>query len=144
MNNTNTPIPVWYWIVSGIALLWNLMGLFAYYAQNTMTSEVLAALPEAERTLYENFPLWANVAFFLAVVGGTLGCIGLLMRKKWAYFALLLSLLGVVVQMSYNIFLSGAMEVYGPGQIAMSFMIPIVGILLLLLAKKGIANHWLS
>jgi len=83
MTNTNQ-IPTWFWIVSGLALVWNLMGVGAYFIQMNMSDDVMALLPEAERALYDNFPIWANIAFAIAVFGGTIGCIGLLMKKSWA------------------------------------------------------------
>ena len=49
-------IPVWFWILAGIALLWNVMGLYAFYTDMTITPEGIAALPADERGLYENEP----------------------------------------------------------------------------------------
>ena len=41
---------------------------------------------------------WVTGAFAIAVFGGTLGCIGLLMLKSWSKLLLLISLLGVLAQ----------------------------------------------
>ena len=47
-----------------------------------MTAEDLAALPLEQQPLYENIPAWVTGAFAIAVFGGSLACILLLIRKK--------------------------------------------------------------
>lgn len=71
-----------FWIISVLALLWNLLGVMAYIMQVTMTPEALQALPAEQQALYTNVPAWATAAFAVAVWGSTLGCILLLLRKK--------------------------------------------------------------
>ena len=78
MENVRNKPPTWFYILSVILLLWNIMGVYAFFGQVTMGSEHMAALSDAERTMYENVPWWATVAFALAVFGGPLGCVGLL------------------------------------------------------------------
>ena len=72
------PPPKWFWIVSSILLVWNLMGVMAFFQQMAVTAEQIAAMPEAEQLLYNSIPIWATIAFAFAVFGGTLGCVGLL------------------------------------------------------------------
>ncbi|MEP5612076.1 MAG: hypothetical protein ABJP45_07485 [Cyclobacteriaceae bacterium] len=144
MTNDSVKPPVWFWIVSGIALIWNGMGVSAYLMQAYMTAEDLAALPEAEQALYVDFPAWATAAFAIAVFAGTLGCLLLLLRKKLAYVVLVLSLVGIIIQMIYNIFIGKAMDVYGPGAIIMPVMVLAVGLGLIRLAKKATTNGWLN
>ena len=76
--------PKWFWIVASIAFVWNLMGVAAYLMQVTMSDETLAALPAEQQALYASTPAWATGAFALAVFGGALGCLFLLLRKSWA------------------------------------------------------------
>tara|TARA_R110002073_G_scaffold72537_1_gene177223 strand:- start:204629 stop:205069 length:441 start_codon:yes stop_codon:yes gene_type:complete len=142
-ESRNKP-PMWFWIVSVIALLWNAMGVKVYLDQayNTEAHKAMYNTPELLE-MVNNTPSWAIAAFALAVFGGLLGCIGLLLRKKWARITFLVSLLGIIVQMINNVFMSGAMEVYGPGAIAMPIMTLLIGILLLWLSKKGISKGWL-
>lgn len=70
-------IPIWFWIVTIIALIWNLTGVMQFILQVSMTSQDLAILPEDQQALYAVMPSWVNIAFALAVFGGTLGCIAL-------------------------------------------------------------------
>ncbi len=101
-NSTNKPTTV-FWVIGIVALIWNIMGVMAYLAQAYMTDEALAAIPEAQRPLYENLPAWVTGAFAIAVFGGTLGSILLLFRKSAAYYLFIFSLLGVLVTMVYTL-----------------------------------------
>jgi len=142
-ESTNKP-PVWFWIVSVIGLIWNGMGVNQYLQQAYNTESFQAMYTSEQLEMINNTPSWATAAFAIAVFGGLLGCFALLLRKKWAKSVLLLSLIGIIVQMVYNFFISNAMEVYGPGAVIMPIMVLVVGIFLVWFAKKGIAKSWLS
>ena len=55
--------------------------------------------------------MWMKLVFGIATILGLVGSIGLLMRKKWAIPALLVSLIAVVIQMGYSSFATNALEV---------------------------------
>ena len=136
--------PKWFMLVSLIALVWNLLGVTAYIMQVTMSPEALAALPDAERALLESTPAWATGAFAIAVNGGALGCLFLILRKTWAVPLLELSLLGVIVQMSHSIFIAKSIGVYGPGGMTMPVIVIVISFYLVYLARSAKARHWLS
>ncbi|WP_417785027.1 hypothetical protein [Tenacibaculum sp.] len=143
MTDSNKPTTL-FWIIGVAALVWNGLGVMSYIGQAYMTDEVRAALPEAERALYENIPTWVTAAFAIAVFGGLIGSAFLLMRKKLARPMFLLSLIAIIVQMSYNLFMSRAAEVYGPGSVVMPIMVILIGVFLLMYSKKTITKGWLS
>jgi len=143
MTTSNKP-SVAFWIISLIALIWNGLGVMAYLAQAYMTDEAKALLPEAEQALYNDVPAWATAAFAISVFGGLLGCLALLLRKKWATPLFIISFIGILVQLSYNLFMSGAMEVYGPGGMIMPIMVLVIGLFLIWYSKKSTANGWLN
>ena len=103
--------PTWFWVVSGVGLVWNLIGVVAFVGQMTMDLSTLSAV---EQTFYESTPAWATVAFAVAVFGGVLGCVGLLLRKGWAFAMLVACLLGIVVQAGHSLFIGDGIEVFGP------------------------------
>ncbi|MFS4468339.1 hypothetical protein [Maribacter sp. 2210JD10-5] len=144
MTNSTVKPPVWFWIVSVLALLWNLAGVMAYLGQAYLSIEDLEKMSQAERLLYESQPAWVTGAFALAVWGGALGCILLLFRKKWATPIFIISLVGILGQMSYNFFMSNSFEVYGPGAMIMPIMVLLVGIGLVLFSKKAVAKNWIN
>ncbi|MEO7990129.1 MAG: hypothetical protein ABI663_11340 [Chryseolinea sp.] len=144
MTTTDNKPKTWFWIVSAVALIWNLMGVMAYISQVTMSPEALQALPENQRALYESAPSWATGAFAIAVWGGTLGCILLLLRRKLATPVLILSLAGILVQMYHSFFISNSLEVFGPGGLVMPIMIIVIGIWLIWLSRKATTNGWMK
>ncbi|WP_121666432.1 hypothetical protein [Mesonia aquimarina] len=142
MQGTKTP--TWFLIVSIILLIWNLMGVFAFFNHLLMDAEAINALPEAEQNLYAKYPLWTEIAYALAVFGGAIGCLGLVLKQKWAKPVLIISLLGVIVQMYHSLFIAKATEVYGPGAIAMPIMVTLFAVFLVWFANYAIKRGWLK
>ena len=88
-------VPRWFWLVAALCLLFEAAGCYAYILQVTVDP---ATLPIDERRLVEAMPIWAIGAYAMAVWVGLIGAIGLLLRKRFARGALLISLAFVVVQ----------------------------------------------
>ena len=136
MTDSRKKPEITFWVIGIIALIWNHMGVVAYLMQAYMTDEDLLALPLEEQALYIDIPAWVTAAYALAVFGGALGCLLLLMRKKLATLIFIFSFISILIQMSYNIFMSKAVEVYGPGGAIMPVMIIIIGAFLIWYSKK--------
>jgi len=143
MTETTKP-PTWFWVAGAFALIWNLMGVAAYVMQVMMTEEVIAALPEAERALFLDIPAWAVGAFAISVFGGALGSLMLLLRTRAAMAVLIVSLIGIVVQMIHSFFIADSMEVYGPGVLIIPIMVLVIGFVLVWFATSSIAKGWLT
>ena len=141
MNTTK--VPTWFIVLSIILLLWNAMGIIAFFSQMLMDPETIEGLSEAEQTNYANYPLWTQIAYALAVFGGTFGCLGLVLKKKWAKPLLIISLIGIIVQMFHSLVIAKATEVYGPGAVIMPIMVILFGVFLVWLSKYGIKKGWL-
>ena len=135
--------PTWFKVVAVLALLWNLLGCFAFFADLRLSPEDLVKLPEAQQALYAARPAWAVAATAVAVFGGVLGSIGLLLRKKWTFLVFGLSLLGILVQ-DFGLFvLANGAALAGPVAVVMQAVVLAVGVGLILLSRKGIARGWL-
>lgn len=134
-ESTNKP-PIWFWIVSALALIWNAMGVMQYLQQAYKTESFILACTPEELEMYANLPSWYTASFALAVFGGALGCLLLLLRKRLAHTVLLISLIAIIVQMSYVTF---SLKMAN----AMTPMIVIVGILLVWLAKIATKKGWI-
>ncbi|WP_405605120.1 hypothetical protein [Polaribacter sp. Asnod1-A03] len=142
-ENLNKPATS-FWVIGIIALIWNILGVIAYLGQAFMTDKMKAALPEDQQALYENIPLWVTAAFGIAVWGGLLASVLLLMKKAFSKIVFIISLIGIVVQMFYNFFLTKAIEVYGPGGMIMPILILIFGIFLVWYTKKCVDDGILT
>ena len=124
----NRAVPIWFWILGVLAVLWNLIGLLAFVAQMLMTEETMAQLPEAQQDLYRNMPTWVNFAFAVAVVCGTLGTILLLVRTKFATPVLALSLLGVLLQYGHMFLMTNTPSVMGAGAMVLPALVVLISI----------------
>lgn len=134
----------WYLIVLFIALLWNMLGISAFILQVTHSPVMFDGMPAEQLAFYDNIPLWADIAFGIAVFAGTLGCLGLLLRKRWAGLLLVLSMLGIVVQNFHAFMLGDAMAILGPASVAMPTMVAVVALLLIWLAGYAEKQQWLD
>ena len=144
MNNS-TKLPAWFWIVSVIALLWNLMGVLSFLGHTFISEEAIAKLPENEQALYGDYPMWTTIVFAIAVLSGFLGCVGLLLRKRWAKTLFIVSLCAILLQMTHNVFFTQSMEVYGTTKaLAMPLMVILFGALLLWFSGYCIKKNWLK
>jgi hypothetical protein len=140
-----TKAPVWFLIVSILALLWNLMGLSAFYYDMTMTPERMADLPAEMHGYYDgSVPWWNWAGYGLAVIAGVLACIMLLMKKRWATLLFSLSLIGILIQNTWTFLFSDMPETMGSGIYLMPTLVIGLGILLLFLSKRAEREGWIA
>ncbi|NCP11666.1 MAG: hypothetical protein GW859_06890 [Sphingomonadales bacterium] len=141
---TTTKPPSWYWLVAALALVWNLFGVMAYIAQVTMPAAISEAMTAAERAAVAAQPAWYVGAFAIAVFGGTLGCLLLLLRRRWAVWALALSLAAIIVQQLYYWVLTDVGAGMAGWELGISLLIPVVAALLLWIAVRADRHGWLK
>ena len=134
--------PTWFYVVAGVALLWNLMGVMAYIGQVTMDDAALADFTPAQRAVIEGVPAWATAGFAIAVFAGVAGSALLLLRKAHAGPAFIVSLVAVLLTQAHWLFMSGAMSAFGPGEMAMPVATIIIAIALVLFANVAKSKGW--
>ncbi|MBI3606942.1 MAG: hypothetical protein HY207_03130 [Nitrospirae bacterium] len=132
-----------FWTIGAVALIWNVMGVINFFGQ--MNAGMLAAMPESERAIIEGRPAWATGAFAIAVFGGALGSLLLLLRKSAAYYLFIASLLGVIVQMIPYLGMAGSTIDYGPFEILLIILMPlVVAVFLIWYSKQAESKGWIS
>ncbi len=137
MNNENVGGVHWsFWAVGVVALIFNGLGCMNFLSQ--MNAETVAAMPESYRAIVETRPAWATGAFAIAVFGGALGGVLLLVRRSAAYYVFIASLLGAVAAQipilglaSFPILLSGLSQV-------------VVTAFLIWYSKRSESTGWIS
>jgi len=101
MNDETIPTVHWsFWVIGIAALIWNVLASVNYLMQ--MNPDIVASFPETHRAIIIGRPAWATGGFAVAVFGGSLGCLLLLLRKAVAFYFLIASLLGVIVTMVHT------------------------------------------
>ncbi len=136
--------PTLFWVIAGLALLWNLMGVMSYLGEAMASNELLVeSYGEEAAALFASKPAWATSGYAIAVFAGVLGCIGLLLRKAWSKILFIISLLGVVVHDVWMV-QSGAWN-YG-GALGKFFIVAVlvVAIFLIWFAHKKAAKGYLT
>lgn len=136
--------PKWFKIVAGVALLWNLIGCLAFASDLMLTPEDVAEMSEAQQTLYETRPGWALAGTAVAVIGGALGCLGLLMGKAWSKVVLILSVLGLIAQDIALFVLVNGYALAGSPVLILQTIVLVIGICLVALSHQGIKAGWLT
>ena len=83
-----------FWVIGAVGVIFNLLGCINFLSQ--MNAETVASMPETYRTIAESRPAWGTAAFALAVFGGLLGCLLLLLRKSVALYVFVASVVGAI------------------------------------------------
>ena len=133
-----------FWIISGVALLWNAMGVNQYLQQAYMTDAFKAMYTEEQLAIITSAPSWVIAVFAIAVFGGLLGSLALLLRKKIAIVLFIVSLIGIIAQMYHNLFEIDSVAIYGPGAAIMPIMVIAFALFLLWFSKFSDKKNWLS
>jgi hypothetical protein len=140
MNST----PKWFLPVAILALAWNLIGCAAYLKDVTTSAADIAQMSATQRAQYAARPAWSVGATAIAVWAGALGCVGLIMRRRWATPLLAVSLAGVVVQDISLFTMSGADAQAPPAAVVLQGLVLAIAISLVLLARNSSARGWIK
>lgn len=136
--------PLWFTLLAVAALLWNVAGLFAILADLSLSTADIAALPKEQQAMYAARPAWSVMGSVVAVGAGTLGCIGLLVRRRWALWLFYGSLIGIVLQDVGLLVAAGSVQSLGTVPLVLQSIVLAIGIGLLVLTRKAIARAWLT
>jgi hypothetical protein len=139
-----TKPPKWYFAVTGLLVLWALVGCYSYLAQVMMTPADLANLPEAQRDMIRTLPTWLTALYAIAVWSALAGAICLLLRLTFAPTAYLVSLVAVIIQFGWILGATQIIKTMGFAEAAGSpIFIAIVGAASVWFARLAKGRGWL-
>lgn len=136
--------PKWFTPVAVVALLWNLFGCAAYLMDVRLTPDDVARMTAAQQAMHAARPAWSIAATAIAVWAGAAGCVGLILRKRWATPLLIASLAGVILQDLWLFVLSGSASQAGAVVFVLQGVVLVVAIALVMLARKAVARGWIA
>lgn len=139
-----TTLPASFRVISILALLWNLLGVAMFFLQTGMTAEDIAALPEAQRVVYEAMPPWLAAFYALAVFAGASGSLGLVLRRRWAVPLFAVSLAAVLVQMGAIYARTPAWQASGASGLPMTLVIVGIAVFLFWYGWRASRRGWLG
>jgi len=132
-----------FWVIGAVALVWNGMGAINYFMQ--MDPETLASYPETHRAIVEGRPPWATAGFAIAVFGGALASLLLLLRKSAAYYLFIASLLGVILTMIHTVGVASSRNDFGLFEVSMTIVMPLlVATFLVWYSKNTESRGWIN
>jgi hypothetical protein len=117
-KNLRPALPKWFWPVAVAGLAWNVFGVVQWLSkiQSTVDGLMRTGLTKEQAQLYASLPLWMDLSFGIGVMGGTIGCIMLMLRIQAATVVFALSLAAYIAlyigDISYGVFAAfGASQV---------------------------------
>ncbi len=124
------------WVVGIIAILWNAMGAMDYVMTQTKNEAYLSQFTPEQLAYFTGFPVWVVATWAIAVWGGVLGAVLLLLKRKLAVLVFLVSLCAMVLTTFHNFVLSDGLEVMGDGgSLVFTGAIFVIAVVLYLYAK---------
>lgn len=128
------PRPLHLWVVGGLSLLWNAFGALDYAMTQFRVEAYMGQFSAEQLAYFYGFPWWADAAWAFGVWGAVAGSVGLLLARRWAVIAYAVSVAGMVWASVYTHGLTDGAELMGPGALAFSVAIWLVGMGLTLYA----------
>jgi hypothetical protein len=95
-----------FWAIGLFGLIWNALGCYNFILQ--MDPGALAESPAAYQVVISSRSGWTTAAFLIAIFGGALGCVLMLLRRAIARPALFLSLIGVALTTGHALWAAAA------------------------------------
>jgi len=137
-------VPVSFWVIAGLSLLWNAYGAFDYTMTQLDAEAVMGQFSAEERAYLSSFPAWHTAFWALGVWGSTLGSVLLLARSRWAVASLLVSLLGLTVTTIFTATRPMPASLGGPGYWGVMVVVWIVLLALLWYSRRALARGYIA
>jgi CHASE2 domain-containing sensor protein len=137
------PLPKWFTPAAIAATLWMAFGCFAYITEMTATPAVMAQASAAERAIMEGRPAWSAAAFAIAVWGGLLGTLLLVLRRALALPLLWLAFAAMLVSYLWPVALSEVAALFSGAEWGLTAMIVVAQAAILWLGTRAKRSGWL-
>lgn len=142
MNDGRSEVPVWYWIVSVLLLAWNLIGVLNFLQTAAMTESDIAALPDNQQPFFRS--TLATILFGWSTITAVLGSVFLLLCKRVAGSLFILSLLGVIIHLANNLYISREIPEQQPMLVAVAMVLIVAGAFSIWFTRSASNRNWLQ
>ncbi len=140
MSDSMKPSTV-FWGVAGLFLLWNVFGCYLYILDMTMSDAAYtAAHGEAMTLVRSQYPAWSKGAYAIAVWGGLLAAMLLLLRKKLAVTLFLVSLIAAIISFTWALTNADARAAAGSLGFVMPLIVVLIGLFEIWWSRKQVAS----
>jgi len=137
IDEENVEATPWHlWVVGVVALLWNSAGAMDYFMTQTRNEAYMSAFTPEQLEFFYGIPSWAVATWAIAVWGSVLGAVLLLLRRRYAVWVFLASLVAMTLTAFQNYVLSNGMEIMGDAfALGFTAAIFLISLLLFLYAR---------
>lgn len=137
--------PSWFVAIAILLVLWGLAGCASFYFHVTYGADMDPKATDWDRAFFAALPGWLNIVYAVAVGGGLLGSIALLMRSKLATLLYILSLIAVIVQFGYVLGATDLIAHKGAAAtVPFPLFIAVVAVFQVWFAKRAERRGWIS
>ncbi|WP_028116326.1 hypothetical protein [Ferrimonas senticii] len=134
---TEQKAPWHLYLVAVVGVIWNSGGAFDYLMTQTQNPDYMAQFTPAQLAFFYGLPTFVVACWAIAVWGGVLGCLLLLLRQRLAAPVLALSWLCMTFTAVRNYGFSDGMKVIGdPVSLAFSAAIFVIALALAIYAYR--------
>ena len=141
-SSAKTAVPVWFWAIAVVAVLWNLMGCMAFAMEMFMQEAAIEQYSDEQKEWVRSIPSWIYIVYAAAVGSGLVGSIGLCMRAKWTIPLYIVCLVSVLIQMIYTMVIQGGLQVMGASSAIMPGLVITLAAFLLWFAYFANGRGW--
>ena len=141
-QNAKSAVPLWYWVIAAVGLLWNLMGCAMFGIEMFAQEAMMESMTEEQKGWARSIPGWIYFVYGLAVSTGVAGSIGLFLRKGWTIAMFTICLVAVIVQMGYTMIIAGGLKVMGPSGLVMPSLVIVFAAALLWFSWFAKSRSW--
>ena len=124
------------WVVGVVSVLWNSVGAMDFVMTQSRNAAYMSSFTQAQLDFYYGFPFWVVATWAIAVWGGVLGSLALLLRKSLAVHLFLSSFICIILTDIRNFAFANGLRVMG-GAVALtiSAIVLLIGALLWVYAR---------
>jgi hypothetical protein len=148
MQNMNQPsqrsVPVWYWGVATVAVLWNLLGCAAFAMELFAQEAMMESMSEPQKEWARSIPGWIYFIYGVAVSTGDAGSVGLFLRRGWSVLMFAISPVAVLVQMVHTMVIAGGLQVMGAGAAIMPCLVIVLAAIFLWFSWFARGRGWIG
>ena len=134
-----------FWVVGILFLLWNLLGCSMYLAEHLLSDEGYGEFfGQALLEVRDVYPTWSLAFYAIAVWGGLIGALTLLLRKKIAPVLFVISLCSALISFIPTFTNDLLKTAGGDFYWAMPVMVAVLGIAEVWWSRKKAADGYLN
>lgn len=137
-------VPRWFWVISVGSLLWNLVGFAIFLSEVFGQDAMMDSMTEYQKEWMSSIPSWVDLVFAIAVSTGVAGSICMLKRNASCVLLFSVSLVAVLIQMLYVLWIAGGLQVMGPSSALMPGLVILLSIAWLLFSLFFKGKGWLA